>query len=135
MTENRKIENDTPYGQAIYVPFFPRTNASFATNPMFAGIPKPALDKYRSATEKLDKGDAEAALSSFDQAIGLHPQFAPAFQQKGSILLKKGEYDKAAEAFVKAIEIKPDYLEAKYGFGMAQFQKKNYDLSRLACTG
>ena len=129
LTEHRQITRDTPYGQAVYIPLFIRSNPTMAVNPMFDGVPKDAIDKYRLGVEKAHKGEADGALLLFDQAITAHGQFAQAFYQKGSVLLKKNDLDKAVAAFVKAIEIKPDYLEAKYGFGMAQFQKKNYEVS------
>lgn len=128
ISENRTINRDTPYGQSIYVPIFLRSDP-YGSNPLYAGVPKPALDKYKKAMEKIDKGDADGALSSLDQAISAHAAFAAAWYQKGQIYLKRNESDKAVAAFVKAIEIKADYLEAKYGFGVAQFQKKDYAVS------
>lgn len=128
VTENRTINRDTPYGQSIYVPIFLRSDP-YGSNPLYAGVPKPALDKYKKAMEKIEKGDAEGALSSLDQAIAAHAGFAAAWYQKGQIHLKKNDNEKAIAAFVKAIESKPEYLEAKYGFGVAQFQKKDYAVS------
>lgn len=128
VTEYQTIQRDTPQGQAIYIPLFFRGNQVFS-HPMFNGVPKQALDKFKTAMEKLDKGDADGALSMLEQAIALHSKFAGAWYQKGSILLKKNENDKAIAAFVKAIEIKPEYLEAKYGYGVAYFQKKSYEVA------
>lgn len=129
-TEYRTIERDTPQGQAVFVPFFIRASAAnLASNPQFAGVPKSAIDKYKTAVEKLEKGDADAALKGLDEAIALHPRFAQAWFQRGNALRKKGDNDRAIEAFVKAIEIKPDYIEAKYAFGLAQLEKKNYAVS------
>jgi Tfp pilus assembly protein PilF len=126
--ERKQITRDTPFGQATYIPLFVRANP-YTSNPAFANAPKAAIEKFKSAMEKVEKGDNDGALPLFDQAIAIHPKLAPAWYQKGLIMLKKNDADKAVESFVKAIEINPEYIEAKYGFGMAQFQKKNYEVS------
>jgi predicted Zn-dependent protease len=135
VTENRQITRDTPFGQAIYIPIYFRANGNAAnsnassTNPVFKGVPKEAVEHYRSAVEKIEKGDMNGALPLLEKSIAAHPPFAAAWYQKGFVLGKLNEKQKAVEAFVKAIELKPDYLEAKYGFGMAQLDLKNYEVS------
>lgn len=130
VTEYRTVTRDTPQGQAIYIPVFIRgTVLTAVTSPIFAGVPKAALDKFKSAIEKLEKEKPDEALLLLDQAVAIEPKFAAAWHQKGLILTQKSEFDKAIEAFVKAIGLKPDYIEAKYGFGFAQFQKKNYPVA------
>jgi cytochrome c-type biogenesis protein CcmH/NrfG len=128
-SENRQIQRDTPYGQAIYIPLFIRATAYTSLNPLFKDVPKPAVENYRNAVEKLEKGDPDAALLLLDKAIAAAPSFAAAWYQKGLVLVNKKDNAKAVEAFVKAIELKPDYIEAKYGFGTAQLELKNYEVS------
>jgi cytochrome c-type biogenesis protein CcmH/NrfG len=129
LTEHRQITRDTPYGQAIYIPMFLRVNPYSQTNPLFKNVPKQAIENYKDAVAKLEKGDADAALLLLDKAIATAPSFAAAWYQKGLALVKKKETAKAIEAYVKAIELKPDYTEAKYGFGTAQLELKNYAVS------
>lgn len=129
VTENRQITRDTPFGMAIHVPLFIRAAPYGPSNPLFKDVPAQALDKFKSGMSRVEKGQADSALTSFDEAIALHPKFAAAWYQKGQILLGKNDVDKAIEAFVKAIQIEPDYVDAKYAFGMAQFQKKSYEVS------
>ncbi len=129
VTERRQIQRDTPYGQGIHIPIFLRANPYSATNPLFKNVPKPAVDNYKAAMDKLEKGDAAGALQLLEKAIAAHPTFAAAWYQKGVALNKQNEKQKAMEAFVKAIELSPDYVEAKYGFGMAQLDLKNYEVS------
>lgn len=128
-TETRRIEDDTPYGQAIYMPFFLRIDPYGEGNPIFAGISREAIDKLRQAMDKESKNKTDDALRLLDQAIAADAKFAAAYYEKGNLLLKKNDLDGAIPLFVKAIELKPDYVEAKYGFGLAQFQKKNYEVS------
>jgi cytochrome c-type biogenesis protein CcmH/NrfG len=129
LTETRKVENDTPHGQAIYVPFFMRANFFSPTNPMFKDVPKQAIEQYKDATEKAGKGETALALKALESIVATHPRFAAAWYQKGVSHMALKDYSKAVESFVKAIEIKPDYLEAKYGFGQAQLELKNYEVS------
>jgi Tfp pilus assembly protein PilF len=129
VTEHRQITRDTPYGQAIYIPMFLRVNPYAPSNPLFKDVPKQAIENYKGAVQKLEKGDTDAALTLLDKAIAAAPTFAAAWYQKGLAFAKKKETVKAVEAFVKAIELKPDYTEAKYGFGMAQLELKNYAVS------
>lgn len=126
VTEYRQITRDTPYGQAVYIPIFIRPNPNVATDP---SIPKQAVEKFNSAMEKNEKGNADAAIQLFEEAIAAYPAFAAAWYQKGMVLLKKNDVDKAIEAFVRAIELKPDSFEAKYAFGLAHLQKKNYEVA------
>ena len=121
-------------GQAFQLAFYlrapgqPKRTAATA-NPMLKDVPKEPLSKYTKAMEKLNAGDAKAAIPLFDQAIALHPQFPVAYYERGSAYLKLNEYDKALESFVKAIELKPDYVEPKYSVGYTQYLKKNYEVA------
>lgn len=97
--------------------------------PLFKDVNKAAIEKFQKAAEKLGKDDAKGALPLLDEAIAIHPQFAAAYQEKGSAYLKLNELEKAQAAFVKAIEIKPDYVEAKYSLGYTYYLMKNYEVA------
>lgn len=103
----------------------------YSNNPMFKDVPKDALDKFKSAREKLNKDDTKSALPLLDEAIGLYSKFAAAYYQKGYILFKKADFSAAIEAFVKAIEIKPDYVDAKYYFGVSHYMQRDYPVAEM----
>lgn len=98
-------------------------------DPKFAGVPKQALEKYKSGVEKLKQDDARAAVVLFDEAIAAYPAFAAAYYEKGLAHLKQNDLDKALESFVKAVSNDPDYFEAKYSVGYTQYLKKNYEVA------
>lgn len=128
------IDRETPSGRTFNVVLYLRIEGQkkgdfYANNPMFKDVPKPALEKYKKAADKLQKSDAKGAIPLFDEAIAAYPEFAAAHYQKGTALLKENDPDKALESFVKAIQIKPDYLEAKYSVGYTQYLKKNYEVA------
>ncbi len=100
-----------------------------AANPLLKDVPKEPLSKHSKAMEKMSSGDTKAAITLFDEAISLYPQFTLAYFDRGSAYLKLNEHDKALESFVKAVGLKPDYLEAKYSVGYTQYLKKNYEVA------
>ncbi len=128
------IDRDTPAGRTFNVVLYLRVEGQkkgdfYSANPMFKDVPKPALEKFKQGTEKLQKNDAKAAVKLFDEAIALFPNFVVAYHEKGSAHLMQNELDPALEAFVKAIQIKQDYVEAKYSVGYTQYLKKNYEVA------
>jgi len=132
-TESYSIDADTGAGQTISVPLFIRNpgqkKGDFAAGPLFTGVPKPAVDLFRSGMEKLQANDTKDAISLFDQAIAGYANFAAAYYERGSAYLREKDLDKALESFVKAIAIKSDYLEAKYSVGYIQYLKNNFEVS------
>ena len=79
----------------------------------------------------MQKSDVKAALKHLDEAIGIYPDFALAYNEKGLLLVREKELDKALEAFVKAIQIKPDYFDAKLNFGFTLLSQRNYEKAEL----
>lgn len=55
------------------------------------------------------RGNYEEPLEYYDIAIGLDPEFAFAYYEKGFSLMNLKRYDEAEECLQKAIEINPDY--------------------------
>ena len=57
--------------------------------------------------QKLDDGDAQAALDLFRRATAASDQFAPAFYQMGRALQRLGQAQAAREAFSRAAALNP----------------------------
>ena len=55
---------------------------------------------------------------SYDKAIGINPQLAVAWYNKGLTFVTLGRYEDALAASDKAIEINPQYAEAWYNKGI-----------------
>jgi Tfp pilus assembly protein PilF len=128
------IDRGSPPGRTFNVSLFLRVEGQkkrdfYSANPLFKDVPKAALDKFKKGIEGLEKDDFKAAVIAFDEAIALHPNFAPAYHQRGRAYLSQNQLDKALESFVKAIELKQDYTEAKFSVGYAQYLKKNYEVA------
>jgi hypothetical protein len=59
-----------------------------------------------------DKGDLEAAIDNYKQALKAKPDYAEALNNMGNALRNKGDVEAAIESFKKALKIKPDYAGA-----------------------
>jgi len=132
--ESVAIDRDSPAGQTFSVVLYLRMEGQkkgdiYSANPLFKDVPKPALDKFKKAMDKLQANDAKAAIPLFDEAIAQYADFAPAYYERGSSYMKLNDLDKALESFVKAIQIKSDYLEPKYSVGYTQYLKNNFEVA------
>jgi predicted O-linked N-acetylglucosamine transferase (SPINDLY family) len=59
------------------------------------------------------------ALSKYEAAIDLLPEFAQAHFQRGNLLLEKGEYTSAVDAYATAIRLKPISASTHFNMGNA----------------
>ena len=59
-----------------------------------------------------DKGNLEAAIGSFKQALKIRPDYAEAYNNMGIALRNKNDLFAAINSYKQAIKIKPDYAEA-----------------------
>ena len=60
-----------------------------------------------------DEGKFDSAISEFQEAIRLKPDFAEAHFGLGGVYFKKGLYDLAIRHVKQAVLIKPDYVRAR----------------------
>jgi tetratricopeptide (TPR) repeat protein len=77
----------------------------------------------------------ENALSDFNQAIELNPEFANAYFQRGNIYKEQEKYEKAISDYSQVIEINPDYFTAYNNRGgiyakLEQYQKAISDFNQ-----
>ena len=67
--------------------------------------PHDAFLNYALAKELASEGDVTAALAAFDRVIAEHPDYVPAFFQKGQVLAAEGRTDAAREVLERGIEV------------------------------
>ncbi len=60
-----------------------------------AAKPNDAFSRYGLAVECLHLGDAPAAEEQFRKLIETHPDYVPAYQQLGQLLVRLGRTDEA----------------------------------------
>lgn len=84
-----------------------------------------------TATEWFEKGynadDLDKKIVYYSKAIELDPDFAEAYNNRGSAYKKKGEQGKAIRDYNKAIELKPNFAVAYYNRGTVYGEKGEQD--------
>jgi tetratricopeptide (TPR) repeat protein len=70
------------------------------------------------------KGQTDAAIAQFQEAIRLKPDYAMAYNNLGAALDEQGRTDEAIRQIEEAIRLKPDYANAHNNLGIA-FLKEN----------
>ena len=78
------------------------------------------------------QGQADAALSCYDDAIRLWPDLARAHFNRGNILLDRGDAAAALPSYVKAVQLRPDSAPAHLNLGAAYLQVGHVELSIAA---
>jgi len=71
----------------------------------------------------LEEGRAEEAVTQFERAAALKPDFAAAHTNLGAALEKLGKLDQAQAELLKAIETGPSYAPAHYILGLVLNQR------------
>ncbi len=92
-----------------------------------------AIELYQQANTLYELQRYKDALSTYDRALELRPDYAKAWNGQGKTLYELKEYQEALVAYDKAIQLKPDYLEAwrGRGFTLSQLQRYQESVSSL----
>lgn len=69
----------------------------------------------------------EDAIEAYSHAIALKPNFAEAYNNRGTVLNEMAELDRAIRDFNKAIALRPNLAEAYYNRGTAYGFKSDHD--------
>lgn len=73
--------------------------------------------------------DWKAADQRLARAIELNPDYAPAHQWRGELLMAFSRPEDAAKAFRRALEIDPLSIPSNLGLGWSYYFSRNYDLA------
>lgn len=72
---------------------------------LLAADPNDVFLKYALAKELASEGNVPAALTAFDRVIAEHPDYVPAYFQKGQTLAGEGDVDAARIVLTRGIEV------------------------------
>jgi Flp pilus assembly protein TadD len=75
----------------------------------------------------VQEGRVDEAISHFQKALEIRPDYAEAQCNLGLALFQKGRVDDAIAQYQKALQIKPDFAEAHFNLGNALLQKGKAD--------
>jgi predicted O-linked N-acetylglucosamine transferase (SPINDLY family) len=91
-----------------------------------------ALSYYNKGNTLKNLKRYDKALSFYDKAIKLKPNFVEAYYNKGNTLKNLKRYDDALSCYDQAIKLKPDYFEAYNNKAFTFYNLKRYD-DALSC--
>ncbi|WP_333456671.1 glycoside hydrolase family 99-like domain-containing protein [Microcoleus sp. Pol10D4] len=74
----------------------------------------------------LSQGKIEEAIASCEQALKIHPNFAPAYKTLGNALQAQGRMEEARHWYAKAIEIEPNFAEVYANLGSLGAQQQKW---------
>lgn len=72
------------------------------------------------------EGDAQEAITSYNAARQLRPDYLPVFVNLGNIYLQLNRLDQAETNFRRALEVNENIAAAQYGLGQAALSKRSY---------
>lgn len=81
-----------------------------------------SADALKLADQSLAKGDLDAAIAHYDNAIQLDPKFARPYHGRGVALFHKGQYDKAIASYAEVIRLEPKNDVAVFDRGLAYWE-------------
>lgn len=96
--------------------------------PMVYAFNLEAAQAYNKALDLYIKGYTTDAITYFESAVRLDPEFADAYYNLGSIYRYTSQLDKAEESFQKVLSLKPDDSSVNYDLSLVYIQKN--DLKR-----
>jgi len=74
----------------------------------------------------LSQGKLEEAIASCEQALKMHPNFAPAYKTLGKALQAQGRMEEARHWYAKAVEIEPNFAEVYANLGSLCAQQEKW---------
>ena len=80
-------------------------------------IPERARREYEDAEKRLAHRDVAAAITHFEKAVHIAPQFTAAWNTLGTIAYQTSQYARAEECFRKALEQTPTAYEPLVNLG------------------
>ncbi len=81
---------------------------------------------HNSLGNELFGDDPEAAKRQFELALRIEPNYAPALQNLGAVLLQQGRLDQAIPRLRRASELDPESFSARANLGQALMTKGDF---------
>jgi Flp pilus assembly protein TadD len=119
------IENATAANRAVNIPEFVNIRPEGLLK-----IDVPAAEFYRRfdrAWDFAEKGQPDAAIAEWKEALKLDPGDAKAHNNLGIALIRKQRFAEAVTELQRAVEINPEYGEAHNNLGVALRQQGGID--------
>ena len=86
-----------------------------------------SIGHYNLGNALFQKGDVDEAITQYQKALQINPDYMEAHYNLGCALIQKGRMDEAIIQYQKALQINPDNAEVHYNLGCALLQKGRMD--------
>ena len=96
--------------------------------------PTNAVTYLDRGSSRMVIGEVELAISDYNTAINLKPQFAEAWYYRGATLAGLQGYDRAVADLSEAIRLKPEFALAYCAHGVANFRTEHINEALLDFT-
>jgi len=93
----------------------------------YNGYKNLAVAYYNRGNAYYDKGDYDRAISDYNEAIRLNPNYADAYYNRGNAYYCKGDYDNAISDYNEAIRLNPKDAYAYNNRGCVYEERGDYD--------
>ena len=90
-------------------------------------IPKSARKAYEQGMKLQKENQPEKALTAFNQAIELFPEYFQALTERANVLMGRSQLAEAAADFERALQLNGKYVPALRGMGYCQIQQKQFE--------
>jgi tetratricopeptide (TPR) repeat protein len=101
------------------------STATYTAVSSSAAQPMTAQDYFLRGYERGAKGNLDAAIADYTEALRLEPRFVSACNNRGVIYSKQGNFRAAIADFDQSIHLKGDDAEVWFDRGNAKYQLKN----------
>ena len=86
-----------------------------------------AFELNKKGLDAINKNDFETAMSFFDQALQVFPEYSDAQNNRGVVKFRKGDIGGAQEIWEKLAVKDPGYAIVSYNLSLVQIHEKHYD--------
>jgi tetratricopeptide (TPR) repeat protein len=90
-------------------------------------IPKAARQAYEQGLKLQKENKSSKALTLFNEAINLYPEYFQALTDRANLLLQQNKLADAEADFAQALKLNGKYVPAWRGIGYCQLQQKKFD--------
>ncbi|HEX5082832.1 MAG TPA: tetratricopeptide repeat protein [Blastocatellia bacterium] len=90
-------------------------------------IPKAARKAFDQGVKLQKENQREKALTAFNQAIELYPEYFQALTERANVLMGGNQLAEAAADFERALRLNEKYVPALRGLGYCQIQQKQFE--------
>ncbi|HTM34523.1 MAG TPA: tetratricopeptide repeat protein, partial [Vicinamibacterales bacterium] len=102
--------------------------AAIATNwPLLSSTRMRAITETNLGTALYEAGRLDEAVSRYEKAVALQPDYAPAYNNLGVTLRAKGDVDAAIAAYQRGLRLDGDYPDLHYNLANALLSQNRAD--------